>query len=243
MTVIDRIRRTPKLGGVYFQPSITDGLVGLFQPRRSAAELIVNRGSGPDAEIVGSPAFTAWGAVLGPAAYIETAIPETAAYTIIAVVRKNPVGGVSIVSTLAGSVASTPFAQVVMRLDAPTRFAFRAKTSPDTLEKNIGYDFIAGNTDFEMVFSACDGSSLMHMLPRNPAGMVGGNPRTDALGGARAAPTANWRIGAARVSTVYYPNSTEHALTMIFNRALTELEGRAVYAEAAAYFAARGIAI
>lgn len=242
MTVIDRISK-PNLGNLYFKTSITDGLVGLFQPRRSSQEAIRNRVTGGvDGVLTGTPAFTAWGATLGPSAYIDTSIPETSSFTIISVVRKAPGGGVAIVSTLAGSTSSTPYAHLVINNSTVSvRFETNVKTTPLNTSQNFGYQH--DDNAFEMIFSSCNGSSITQMMPRNPSGVVGGNPRTVALEGTRDTPNTTWRIGAAKVSTVLYPNSTEHALTLIYNRALTELEGRAIYAEAEAYFAARGVTI
>lgn len=244
MTIIDRVR-TQSLGSLNFEPPVTSGLVGLFQPRRSddvASANLVNSAA-PGLAVGGGIIYGSWSASLGPGGYIETQLPETADFTLITVARKNTAGGVALVSTLAGAANSTPYAHQVFRLTNPSRLASNAKTTPVTAEGNLGFDFPAGDTGFEMFFTSCGAGSITNMMPRNPAGTVGGNPRVSALAGPRDVGSANWRIGSARVTTALYPNGTEIALVMIYNRALGELEGRAVYAKAKAYFAQRGIAI
>lgn len=244
MTVIDRVRTT-NLGSLEFISPVTSGLVGLFQPRKDDDTAVVNRMAlGAPAMVVGpGVAYGAWSAFLSPAGYLETQLPETSAFTLITVARKVPAGGVSLVSTLAGSTSSTPFVQQVYRTAAPVRWAAGVKTTPVTADSSFGFDFPAGDTGFEMFFTACDAAGLTNMMPRNPAGAVGGNPRTVALAGARDGNSAKWRIGSARVETALYPNGTDIALVLIYNRALAELEGRAIYAQAKKYFLQRGIAI
>lgn len=244
MTIIDRTR-SASLGNLNFVPAVSAGLVGLFQPRRSAdvAALNLAAPSAPGLAVGAGITYNVWSAFLGPAGYIETQLPETPEFTLVTVARKEPAGGVALVSTLAGSVNSTPYAQQAIRSSAPVRMTSNAKTTPVTTEGNLGFDFPAGDDGFEMFFTACGAGGITNMIPRNPAGLVGGNPRTTALAGPRDAGAANWRIGSARITTGLYPNGTEMALVLIYSRALSELEGRALYAQAKRYFSARGIAI
>lgn len=242
MTVIDRVSRQ-SLGNIAFIPTIRDGLVGLYQPRKTAAEAAINRApSGGAAVVVGNPTFSDFGALLGPTAYLETAHPETTEFTLIAVVNKNPSGGVALISTLAGSASSTQNAALNFRIDTPVRMGADVKTTPDGGAESFGFDFPAADTGPEFFAAACSSSTLTLMMPRNPPQDPDGI-RSVALAGTRDANTATWRIGSARVATALFPNSTVVYLVLIFNRALTELEIRAVYAEARAYFAPRGIAI
>lgn len=240
MTVIDRVSRQ-SLGNVAFIPTIKDGLIGLYQPRKNAGEAAINRASsGGAAVVVGNPTFSDFGALLGPTAYLETAHPETTEFTLIAVANKNPSGGVALVSTLAGSASSTQNAALNFRIDAPVRMGADVKTTPDGGAESFGFDFPAADTGPEFFAAACSASTLTMMMPRNPSQDPDGI-RSVALAGTRDANTATWRIGSARVATALFPNSTVVYLVLIFNRALTELEIRAVYAEARAYFAPRGI--
>lgn len=244
MTIIDRVRST-SLGSLDFSTSITSGLVGLFQPRKNAETAAINHvaPAAPGLIVGEGVAYSVWGAYLSPNGYLETQLPETQQFTIITVARKNPAGGVALVSTLAGSASSTPYAHQAMRVSTPARLVSNAKTTPTTVDLSLGFDFVAGNTDFEMLFTACSATQMMVMAPRNPEGIVGGNPRTSALAGPRDAGSASWRIGAPRITTALYPNGTEIALVLIYNRALAELEGRAIYAQAKKYFSQRGISI
>lgn len=247
MAVIDRIRTTPPLGNLFFQTSVEDGLVGLYQPRKSDRDVVVNRApDGVAASLYGAPSYTLWGAVLGPEAYLDTVHPETPQFTILTVARKASVaGGLALVSTLIGSASTTPGVTVGYRNGdgQAARFQTDVKTTPDTAAQALGYDFPVGDTGFEFFASICTAIDQTNLMPRNPAGVVGGNPRTVALAGSRDAGSETWRIGAIKVASALYPGSTEIALVMIYNRALTGLEARAVYAEARAYFGPRGIAI
>lgn len=243
MTVIDRIS-SRSLGNLYFMPPVLDGLVGLFQPRRSIAESLINRAPGATVHgsITGTPTFTANGAILGPDAYIDTGLPETREYTLISIARKNPNGGVMLIGSLAGSINTTPYALLAQRLNTPPRFINGAKTTPVSTQQNIAYNLVDDN--YEFAAAACDGSNFTLTLPRNPISSSGNNnPRTDALAGPRDAPTNNWRIGAALITTATYPNSTEHNLAIIYSRALSELEIRTIYADAIEQFQPRGITI
>lgn len=244
MTVIDRIS-SYTLGGVYFMPSITDGLVGLFQPRRSAQEGAINRAPGGlNGKIVGNPSFGPWGALLGPLGFIDTQIPETSSFTLISIAKKNTLGDVMLIGTLAGSVSSTPYGLLAIRSSTPPRFVVGAKSTPTTPIENFGHDFL--NDSPEMMVGACDGEYLTVSMPgKSPSDpdVLGGNPRTVPLNGVRDVSVGNWRIGAPSVTTSLYPNSTIHYCDMIFNRALSDLEIKAIYAESADYFRARGIVI
>lgn len=242
MTVIDRVSRQ-SLGNIAFITTIKDGLVGLYQPRKNAAEAAINRApSGGSAVVVGSPTFSDFGALLGPAAYLETAHQETTEFTLIAVANKNPAGGVALISTLAGSASSTQNAALNFRIDAPVRMGADVKTTPDGGAESFGFDFPAADTGPEFFAVACGVSTLTMMMPRNPSQDPDGI-RNVALAGTRDANTAAWRIGSTRVTTALFPNSTVIYLVSIYNRTLTELEIRAVYAEARAYFAPRGVSI
>lgn len=243
MTVIDRVSRQ-SLGNIAFIPTIKDGLIGLYQPRKNAQEAVINRApTGGVATLVGSPTFGDFGALLGPTAYLETVHPETTEFTLISVANKNPAGGVALVSTLAGSASTTPNAALNFRLSpTPVRMGADVKTSPDSAAESFGFDFPPADISPDFFAVACSTTTLTMMMPRNPAQDPDGI-RSVALSGSRDDNTAAWRIGAARVTTALFPNSTVMYLAMIFNRALTELEIRAVYAEARAYFAPRGIAI
>lgn len=186
MTVIDRTRRT-SLGSLDFSTTITDGLVGLFQPRKNAEAAAINHvaPSKPGLIVGEGVAYLVWGAYLSPGGYLETQLPETAAFTVITVARKNQAGGVALVSTLAGSSSSTPYAHQSMRTAAPVRYTSGVKTTPTTAETSLGYDLPAGDSGFEMLMTSCSSTQLTMLLPRNPAGVVGGNPRSIALAGPR----------------------------------------------------------
>lgn len=248
MAVIDRIKTTPGLGSLNFQTSILDGLVGLYQPRKSDLDIGVNRApGGVDAVLHGSPAYTLWGAELGPDAWLDTVHPETEEFSIITIARKQSVvGGVALVSTQVGSASTTPCVTTSLR-DATSqaaRYQADVKTAPDTAVQTLGYDFPVDDDGFEFMATSCSATEIINFLPRNPSPVVGGNPRTVTLSGTRDANDETWRIGWIKaVSSALFPGSTEHALEMIYDRPLTVLEMRAIYAEALPYFVPRGVAI
>lgn len=248
MAIIDRIKAQPSLGSLHFAPSITAGLTGLFQPRKSAAEAILNRAPGGlPATLTGDPVYTTWGAILGPAAYLDTPVMETASFTLISVARKKTVaGGLALLSTLTGSASSVPSVTTSYRdaTSATARYGFDVKSTPDTAVQYLGYDFPGADEGFECFASACDGAAIVNFMPRLPSTIGGGNPRSTALAGPRDAPTQAWRIGWIKAAgSSLFPGSTEHALHLIYDRALSELEIRTAYGEARRYFDPRGVVI
>ncbi len=254
MAIIDRIKTTGALGNLYFQPSITNGLHGLFQPRKSDVEAVKNRApNGIDGTIGGIPTYTLWGAVLGPNGYIDTAIPETKSYTVITIARKASVtGGVMMVSSRgSGSPTTTPYISVLMRgvsEGVMARLQVESKTTPTTSTSTLtfGYDFPPDDDGFDFFAATVqDGAPavLNTMMPANPVGVFGGNPRAATMAGPRDEPVETLRLGWIKATgSSLYPGSTEYSLFMIYDRALSPLEMRALYAEAKAYFAPRGVA-
>lgn len=243
MTIIDRVSTTTAAAVPFVSP-ITSGLVGQFQPRVDAARSIINHANSASPGVLAGSGVTysPWSAFLSPSGYIDTTLPETLEFSIVAVVRKTLTGGFSVASTLAGSVFSTPFSHLYARTTSPIRFFSGSKTTPVTSDSALGHDFV--DTNFEMISSSTSATQNTLMMPRNPASVAGGNPRTITLSGTRDTPTRNWRIGANFVASGgAQPNGTDIAMVMFFNRAISEIEVRAIYAEARRYYLARGITI
>lgn len=241
MTVVDRIVKN-KTGSIYFDTSIKDGLTGLFQPRKSAADSVVNRApSGVNGIIYGNPDFGVWSGVFGRDGGIDTLIKETKEFTIISIATLDKEGGHAFISSLNGGQSDTPNVSLMTRKQQPSRYGVSVKSTPVSSNEYFGLDI----DELKLLFmsASCDGERIKLSSPGLPTNTPGGNPRVVQLSGARDASNNYWRIGSSVINTSLYGSKSTHYLDLIYNRSLSDLEIKVIYAEAAEYFRSKGIYI
>lgn len=211
--------------------AVLGGLVGLYQLGGSeSASLLNNVAGGPSLLSVGAPEVAGGEARLSVATgYYDTQLPETEAFSILAVAR--PGGGneaMQIATYGSGSPAGTS-----LRIDmTATRLGTIDGTA--TLRQRVTNLSTPNADELYLVAGTGDTIGLSLYLGQRGATVTGGTAYTG-----RTVLPRTWRIGASYDTGVV--SQARIAAAAIWNRRLTDAEMAAAFIAIRAHFAASGV--
>lgn len=235
--------------GIGLIAPVSDGLQGLFLHNTNAPKAVKNWAPGkPNGIAVGGLVFTSgYGSFIGDSAYIDTQVSETHGMTALMAVRVTsaPSGAANVAVLLSNS--NSPTENPIDAATGGTQIsAFGTTTMRYRDQRFDGTSSVGDNNDLTGFYAV---NSWGFMGFRNSdTNKNGRNFTTNVTGGAAEANIQNVASAKLRIGSVWNVPSANQgtldiAMSMFYNRYLSDAEMVSMYNWAKAYLAPRGVAV